>query len=230
MPAAKRVFLVTGASGNVGHLVVSRLLAAGAQVAGVDRHPPAEFGRGASYFGWRADLTVEAEVAAAFAAAEQKLGAVWGVVHTAGSWQGGQPVRETVLELFEAMLSVNLRTSFLVGREALRCMVPREGGRIALVGAYSAATFTHLSGSGAYAVSKAGVAALAKVLADEGRPHGVFTNCVAPNTLATPANRASMPKADASRWVPVEAVAEALVGVVMPECGLNGSVLTLSGK
>ena len=230
MPVADRAFLVTGASGNVGRVVTERLLAAGARVAGIDHHLPADTEGGASHIALRADLTVEADVIAAFTAAEEKLGPLWGVLHIAGSWKGGQPVRDTGLDLFEWMLSVNLRTAFLVGREAMRRMVPREGGRIALVGAYSAATFTQLGGSGAYNVSKAGVIAVARVLADEGRPYGVFTNCIAPNTIATDANRAAMPKAEADRWVPVEAVADALISAVSPECGLNGSVLTLTGR
>jgi NAD(P)-dependent dehydrogenase (short-subunit alcohol dehydrogenase family) len=227
MSWADRVFLVTGAAGNVGRATSQRLLTAGARVAGVDQR---ESGDGhPSYASLRADLSSEAEVEAAFETAEKRLGPLWGVLHIAGTWKGGAAVQDTDLALFDSLMSINLRTSFLVGRAAMKRLVPR-GGRIVMVGAYTAATFTGMSGSGAYNVAKAGVIALTRVLAAEGREHGVFTNCVAPNTIDTGANRAAMPKADASRWVPLDAVVDALVSAVSPESGLNGAVLTLTGK
>jgi NAD(P)-dependent dehydrogenase (short-subunit alcohol dehydrogenase family) len=233
MSIANRVFLVTGAAGNVGRTTTRRLLAAGARVAAVDRQEPAPPDSSvppSSFAGIRADLSSEPEVDAAFDAAEKKLGPLWAVLHIAGTWKGGRPVQDTDLELYESLMGINLRSSFLVGRAAMRRFAPRGGGRIVMVGAYSAATFIGVQGSGAYNVSKAGVIALTKILAAEGREHGVFANCVAPNTIATEANRAAMPTADASRWVPVEAVADALLMAASPESGLNGTVLLLSGR
>ncbi len=228
MPELKgRTFLVTGAGGNVGRAAVQRLLADGAKVAGLDHHEPHATG---AFVGIGLDLTQEGAVAAAFATAEQQLGPIWAVLHIAGGWQGGVTVADTTVDAFETMLSRNLRTSFVVGREAMRRMVPRKEGRIVMVGSLTAATFTHLSGSGAYNVSKAGVIALTRVLAEEGAPHGVFANAIAPTTIATSANRDAMPKADESKWVPIEAVVDALLSVASPRSGVNGATLTLTGR
>lgn len=220
-------FLVTGASGGVGHPLVERLLAGGGRVAALDRAPYGGSSPGLTSI--VADLADEGAVEKAFDTAERAIGPLWGVLHIAGGWQGGAPVRDTGLDVFDRMLTMNLRTSFLIGRAAMRRLTPR-GGRIAMVGSWTAATFTGLSGSGAYNVSKAGVIALVKVLAEEGREARVLVNAVAPNTIATAANRAAMPDADASRWVPIEAVVESLVSLVSPCSAVSGAVLTLPGR
>ena len=53
---------------------------------------------------------------------------------------------------------------------------------------------------GAYAASKAGVHRLTEALAAEWKGK-VTVNAVLPSTIDTPANRASMPKADFAKWV-----------------------------
>jgi NAD(P)-dependent dehydrogenase (short-subunit alcohol dehydrogenase family) len=229
MALADRAFLVTGASGNVGRAVSRQLLAAGARVARVDRQGDSSE-ENPSYVAISADLSAEDEVETAFETAEKRLGPLWGVLHIAGTWKGGKQLQDTDLALFDSLVSINLRSSFLVARAAMKRFVPRGGGRIVMVGAWSAATFTGVSGSGIYNVTKAAVIALTRILAAEGAEHGVFANCVAPNTIDTEANRAAMPKADPSRWVPVSAVADALISAVSPESALNGAVLTLSGR
>lgn len=227
MSLKDRVFLVTGASGNVGQGVTARLLAEGAKVVALDRGPTTG---GPNYLGLVVDLTAEQAVEAAFDEAEKKFGPIWGVLHIAGAWKGGQPVADTDTALFESMLSINLRSAFHVGRAAMRRMVPRGGGRIAMVGSLTAANFSGMSGAGAYNVAKAGVIALTKVLAEEGKAHGVFANALAPNTIDTPANRQAMPNVDRSIWVPLSGVVEALVSVVHPDSAVNGAVLTLTGR
>jgi NAD(P)-dependent dehydrogenase (short-subunit alcohol dehydrogenase family) len=220
-----RVFLVTGATGHVGSAVVKRLLTEGARVAALARRAQPTQDQ---LIGLRADLTIEAEVETAFTQAEQQLGPLWGVLHVAGGWEGGAPVRDTSLDLFDRMLSENLRSAFLVGRAAMR-RLDQRGGRIVFVDAFSAATYTRLAGAAAYNVAKAGVIALTKALAEEGAAQGIYSCCVAPNTIDTAANRAAMPGADAARWVPVDAVVEALLSAASPRSGMNGAVLTLPG-
>lgn len=227
----ERAFLVAGASGAVGAAAVEALLAEGARVAAVARslptpHPEA----GNRFVGIPADLTDQAAVEHAFERAEDALGRLWAVVHVAGAWKGGHTVGDSQVELLDEMLSVNLRTAYLVSRSAMRRFVPRAGGRIALTASYPAATLVGVAGSGAYNISKAGVVALTKVLAEEGAPHNVYASCVAPLTIDTEANRRAMPKADASKWVPVTAVVEALLSVTRPDSQVNGAVLPLPGR
>ena len=168
----------------------------------------------------QADLSVEAQVEAAYESALQQHGAIWGSVHCAGGWMGA-PLAQTPLELFEKMMDINLRSCFLCCRAALRRM--RGEGRIVNVAALNAATLSGVRGSAAYAASKAGVVALTKAIAEEGG--GVRANCIAPGTMRTPA-AGNLPG-----QVPLEEVAEAILYLVSPEAGaLNGAVLTFPSR
>jgi len=201
-----RCVVVTGASGNLGAVVSARLEREGAKVFGIDRAV--------------ADVTDEVQVEKAYDAAVAKFGPLWGAVHTAGTWTGGL-VAETSVATFEKMFAVNLRTTFLCCRAAVRRM-PSEG-RIVNVAAYGPATLTGIARNGAYAAAKAGVIALTKAISQE--TAGVRANCVAPGTMRTPQNAAAMPGADQSKWVPLEDVAEAIAYLLSPQSG-NGAVIT----
>jgi NAD(P)-dependent dehydrogenase (short-subunit alcohol dehydrogenase family) len=56
-------------------------------------------------------------------------------------------------------------------------------------------------GAAGYIVSKAAVLAFVKAIAIEYRDDGVRCNAILPSVIDTPANRASQPDADHSRWV-----------------------------
>jgi len=202
----RRCVVVTGASGNLGAAVVERLQRSGASVVALTRK--------------QVDLSVEAQVEAAYDKALEQHGAIWGSVHCAGGWMGA-PFAQTSVELFEKMVDINLRSCFLCCRAALRRM--RGEGRIVNVAALNAASLSGVRGSAAYAAAKAGVVALTKAIAEEGG--GVRANCVAPGTMRTPAN-GNLPG-----QVPVEEVAEAIVFLVSPDAGaLNGAVLTFPSR
>jgi NAD(P)-dependent dehydrogenase (short-subunit alcohol dehydrogenase family) len=201
-----RCVVVTGASGNLGSAVVARVERDGAKVFGVDRRV--------------ADVTDEAQVEKAYDAAVSKLGPLWGAVHCTGGWEGGA-VASTSVATFEKMIALNLRSTFLCCRAAMRRM--SAGGRIVNVAAYGPATFTGIARNAAYAASKAGVIALTRAIAEEGGP--VRANCVAPGTMRTPQNAAAMPGTDPSKWTPLEDVAEAIAYLLSPQAG-NGAVIT----
>jgi NAD(P)-dependent dehydrogenase (short-subunit alcohol dehydrogenase family) len=199
-----RLVVVTGASGNLGAAVVSRLQRAGASVAGLTRKD--------------ADLSDEAQVERAYDAAMQRFGPLWGAVHCAGGWAGGK-VSETPVDVFTKMIDINLRSAFLCCRAALRRM--RGEGRIVNVAAITAAQLTGVGGSAAYAASKAGVIALTRAIAEEGARTGVRCSCVAPAAMRTPQN------GPGAGQVPLEDVAEGILYLVSPESGaVNGAVLT----
>jgi NAD(P)-dependent dehydrogenase (short-subunit alcohol dehydrogenase family) len=217
-----RCVVVTGASGNLGSVVCARLLREGARVVALVRRPTDRVAKDA--FVQTADLESEAAVEAAYDAAEP----VWASVHCAGGWAGGD-VAKTELATFEKMIAVNLRSTFLCCRAAIRRMEKRGAGRIVNVAAYHPALLSGIGGNAAYAAAKAGVIALTKAIAEE--KHGVRCSCVAPGTMRTPQNAAGMPSADQSRWVPLEDVAEAIVYLVSPESGaVNGAVITLPDR
>ena len=148
-------------------------------------------------------------------------------MNCAGGWRGGSPVRDTPIEIFDAMIATNLRSAFLVSRAALRHFGP-EGGRIVNVAAAIASALVGVAGSGAYVAAKAGVIALTKALAEEGAASNVRASCVAPGTMRTPQNERAMPGVGSARWVEVDAVAEAIAFLCDPRSSaVNGAVITL---
>jgi NAD(P)-dependent dehydrogenase (short-subunit alcohol dehydrogenase family) len=218
--------LVTGASGNLGAAVCRKLLASARVVALV--HKEGSRAALAEKLGARgevrvAELSSESSVAAAF----EGTGPIWGVVNCAGGWKGGSAVAETSLDVFDQMIALNVKSAFVVSREALR----RGARRIVNVASITAAQLAGMSGSAAYNLSKAAVIALTKAIAEEGAQTGVRCNCVAPGTLRTEENQRGMPGVDPARWVSLDSVAEAIAFLLAPETeALNGAVLTLPSR
>lgn len=236
-----RLVLVTGADGFLGGEVCRMLLAAGARVCAVGRHPNRldelrrsidPPGSAASLMTAVAELTDSAAVARAFDQAEAQFGPVWGAFCAAGGWRGGKPVSETSDDVFTSLLAMNVSTAFHTAREAMKRMIAAgKGGRIVTVGALPAVTGTGGANSGAYVATKAAVVALTRVMAEEGAAHGILANVIAPQTLRTPANEAAMPRADANRWVPLGEAALTACMLLAPQLGAaSGGVLPLPNR
>ncbi len=73
------------------------------------------------------------------------------------------------------------------------------GGSIVCVG--TRAAVQPFSGAAGYIASKAAVIAFAQAVAAEYKHDGIRCNAILPSVIDTPANRASMPKADFEKWV-----------------------------
>ena len=204
---SERSVLITGAAGGLGGAVVEAFVAAGWRVVGVDRVPPeatpADF--------VVADLfdVVDVGRAVAHAADGPPLRAV---VNLVGGFAMGGRVHETPVEDFEAQLRLNLRPTYLVTAAALPHLLA-DGGAVVCVS--SRAALQPFSGAAGYITGKAAVLAFVAALDAEYRQDGIRVNAVLPSVIDTPGNRASMPDADHSRWVPpaqIAAVIEELCG------------------
>jgi NAD(P)-dependent dehydrogenase (short-subunit alcohol dehydrogenase family) len=157
------------------------------------------------------DLTDPEAVRRAVAAAAP----VHAVVNLAGGFAAGQPVADTPVEDFEAVLRLNLRTTYVVCHAA----IPHLAEDGAIVCTSSATAHQPFAGAAGYAASKAAVTALARTVAKE----GVRCNVVSPSLIDTPANRESMPEAAWGRLVPPQRIAEAVLWLCSPEsAALNG--------
>ena len=83
----------------------------------------------------------------------------------------------------------------------------------------------------AYTASKAAVAALTVALSEEVAKDGILVNAVAPSIMDTPANRASMPKANYDLWPKVEEVAATILALASPANKVTrGGIVPVYGK
>ena len=223
--------VVTGGTGALGIAVVSALMSAGATCTVPFVHE-AE----AQRFPHRddpkvtliavSDLADEAQVAKLYAGAKP-----WASIHLAGGFAAGK-VAETDKSLLMTQIDNNLTSCFLCCRAAVNAMLAAgQGGRIVNVAARPALEWRTGAGMTAYAVAKAGVAALTVALAEEVAKDGILVNAVAPSIMDTPANRKAMPKADYSAWPKVEEVAATIAFLASPDNRVTrGAIVPVYGK
>jgi len=127
------------------------------------------------------------------------------VVNLVGGYSAAGRVHETPVEDYEAQLRLNLRPTYLVCHAAIPHMQAAGGGAIVCVS--SRAALKPFAGAAGYIVAKAAVLAFVDVLAAEYRDDEIRANAVLPSVIDTPGNRAAMPDADWTRWVPPEQIA-----------------------
>ncbi|HEV8455942.1 MAG TPA: SDR family oxidoreductase [Gemmatimonadales bacterium] len=213
-----RHVVITGGDGALGHAVVEAFVGAGAICHLPIRGPaPAESPAGVHTTGG-VNLTEEQAVIGYYASVPPPAASI----HLAGGFKA-KPIAETTRADLEQQLLLNLATAFLCCREAVKTMRPHGGGRIVNV----AARVVEVPSSGmvAYTISKAGVAALTRALAEEVRGDGIQVNAVLPSIIDTPANRAAMPSAPVDRWPKPAELANAILWLASPENRLTSGAL-----
>lgn len=189
--------LLTGGLGALGRAVGRLLTERGARVVLLDRAPGRDALGMAGVLGG-VDLGDEVATAAAVAEADRLLGGLNALVNVAGGFRW-ETLDGGSIATWDAMYGMNLRSAVVASHAALPLL--RAAAPAAIVNVGALAALKAGAGFGAYAASKAGVARLTESLADELKDLGVRVNAVLPSVLDTPANRADMPDADASRWV-----------------------------
>jgi NAD(P)-dependent dehydrogenase (short-subunit alcohol dehydrogenase family) len=207
-----KVVLIAGGSGALGQTVVPTFSMAGAQVITVDRNPPSV--QVGSLAAMEADITDEADVQHLVDDVIRTRGRIDALINLVGGFAMGRVI-ETDVSLWQRMLNMNLTAAFLLSKAVLPHMVARGTGRLVHVAAWAAVE--PFPGAAAYIVSKSSLLALIKVLALELSGSGVTVNGVLPNTIDTPANRASMPQTDPSTWTKPESIADTLLFLVSEE-------------
>jgi NAD(P)-dependent dehydrogenase (short-subunit alcohol dehydrogenase family) len=223
MPLNGKVVLIAGGSGALGQTVVPAFTRARARVITVDRRAPStQIASGASI---NADVANEADVQRLVNDVVRKAGRIDALINLVGGFATGR-VEETDVALWQRMLTMNVTAAFLLSKGVLPHMVARGTGRIVHVIAWAAVE--PFPGAAAYIVSKSSLLALIKVLALELSGSGVTVNGVLPNTIDTPANRASMPQTDPSTWTKPESIADTLLFLASEEASqISGAAIPI---
>jgi NAD(P)-dependent dehydrogenase (short-subunit alcohol dehydrogenase family) len=204
-----RTALVTGGTGGLGPATIRAFLAAGWRVVAPVRPGTADrLPEGATAVD--ADLTVEADVRAAVrVAASAPETPLRAVINLVGGYAGAGLIADTPIADFEAMLTMNLRPTYLTTAAALPYLIEGGGGSVVCVS--SRAAVSPFPGAAGYVTAKAAVLAFAAAVDVEYRKRNVRCNTVLPSVIDTPANRAAMPDADHGRWVSPAEIAEVVL-------------------
>jgi len=211
-----RVVLVTGATGGLGRVVVKRFLAEGATLAAVYRsegrfNKLVEYAGEGKLTGFKADITDAVSVSTLAGEVTKQLGRVDVLLNIAGGYSGGLPINESEETMLDKMVALNTRSAWLCSRAFLPGMMERNWGRIVSVSAKNATPRGRRAGNIAYAISKGGIITLTEALSEELTKYQVNVNCILPATIDTADNREKMPKADTSKWVSPEDIAEVIL-------------------
>lgn len=228
----KATVVITGAFGALGTALARRFAARGARLGLLDRAsvPPAlaqEFAGGHMLVGG-VDLTSAEAAQAAMRSVASPAGAIHVLANIAGGFRS-ETLEQGSVATWELMFAMNLKTAVVACQAALPYLIASGAGRIVNVGAGAAARAG--AGMGAYTASKAGVERLTEALAAELRDRNITVNAILPGTIDTPANRAAMPKADVTRWVQPEAVADVVVFLASEAArAVNGAAIRVFGR
>jgi len=184
-----RVAIVTGAARGLGRAISERLCSAGAKVACVDVTPDALNDTVASLNSrnWVAeayvcDVTDSRRVNEVVEQVVAKWGGLDILVNNAGITRDSLIMRMKD-DQWEAVLSINLKGTFLFTRAAAKPMMKGRRGRIINIASVSGLTGN--PGQANYSASKAGIIGLTKTVAKELAGRNITVNAVAPGFIAT---------------------------------------------
>ena len=238
MKLQNRVAIITGVSGDgqVGQAVAQAFASEGARLVLTARRAEKVMARaeeikalGAEVLTLPADLSEEDEVNLLVQQTLDQFGTVDILVNLAGGLTQYKAATEHTLEDWTSELNNNLLSAFLCSRAVFEPMKARGGGQII--------NFARAGGPQAkmvaYNCAKAGIEALTRTFALEGRKHNIRINAVAPGLVDTKSNiKAMQPKPeDQVRWPKREEIAAAVVFLASDEsCGISGQVIEVPGR
>jgi NAD(P)-dependent dehydrogenase (short-subunit alcohol dehydrogenase family) len=216
---------LTGSTGALGGAICKHYLDAGWNVAGFS-HSPNSFAHERFRF-WQMEAANEESVESGFAKAASGLGTPRALIATIGGVRPWKTVAETPVEDFRALLALNLISFFICAKHGMRLM--SDPGTIISIGAEPA--LEPSAKKGGYVASKAGVIALTRVLAQEGKSVGITANSIVPTIIRTKANEEWGSADDIPKWTAPEDIA-AMCSFLTSEQGktVNGAVIRMPNK
>lgn len=182
-----KTVLITGAGGGIGKAIARTMHAQGAIIGLSDvkeeflKDIAAELGERVHILP-SFDITEEANVNALAEKAEEIMGKVDILVNNAGITRDTLAIR-MAKEDWDAVISINLTTPFLLSKAIMTKMMKRRSGRI--INIASVVGVMGNAGQANYSASKGGLIAMTKTMAREVASRGITVNSVAPGFIAT---------------------------------------------
>lgn len=236
-----QVAIITGVShaGQVGFALASAFAREGSMLAISSRTSERVNARseelraaGAQVVAVPADLTTEEGASALVEETLKFYGRIDILVNLAGGLSKYGPSDELTLADWDFELNNNLRSAFLCSRAVWPIMKKQHKGKILN---FSRAGGVQSAGPNmlAYNCAKAGVDALTRTLAKEGKNVGIYVNAIGPGLIITQSNIESMkpsPEDLQKKWVSMEQIIEAVIFLVSPASdGITGAILPVQG-
>jgi len=238
------VAVVTGSSRGLGKSIAIGFAAEGADIvvnylrdeAAADATAEAVRQLGGRALVIQADVTRRTDIGRLFAEAVAAFGKIDILVNNAGINKRGW-FEEITEEDWDLIMSTNLKAPFLCCQLAFPYMIRNGGGRIiniaSVAGQYHGPKTVH------YAVSKAGLISLTKVLARYGAPHNILINAVAPGLILTDQTREEFESGAAKPIIELtllkrpgteqDVVSACLLLAGQEQAYMTGQVLSVSG-
>jgi NAD(P)-dependent dehydrogenase (short-subunit alcohol dehydrogenase family) len=219
------VAIVTGAGKGIGKIIAEKYAEEGATVALWDVDMGC-FTGGSSSPGrliQQVNVTNETEVVSAAEMVVKEFGRIDILVNNAGISRH-KPIEEMTLDLWNEVIDINLKGTFLCCKAVIPVMKKQKRGKIINIASLGARTGRPGVGVN-YAASKAGVIAITQTLAKEVGPSGIYVNAIAPGPILT----------EQTRQYPPEVFATWNVGRAIPKDGLpedvaDGAIFLASGR
>lgn len=234
--------VVTGAARGIGRAIAEELACNGADLAlcdlkaeWLDDTKAAAEALGAKVTCVSADVSKSEDVNAAVAEIMEKTGGIDILVNNAGITKDGLLMRMSE-EDWDAVISINLKGTFLFTKAVARPMMKKRAG--AIVNIASIIGLIGNAGQCNYSASKAGVIALTKSSAKELASRGIRVNAVAPGfieskmteVLADDVKQRMLDQIPMKRLGQPEDIARTVAFLASDAAGyITGQTLTISG-
>jgi 3-oxoacyl-[acyl-carrier protein] reductase len=212
------VAIVTGAGSGIGQATATTLAHAGARVVLAARTQQTLdvvaqdiTSTGGTALVVPTDVGDESQVKRLVTMTREHFGRIDILVTSAGGATFG-PLTESRTEDWDAMITINLRGTYLCCKHVLSVMLPQGHGHILNV--LSIASRTILPGSAGYTASKFGALGFTKVMAAEVRMHGIKVTAVIPGAVNTPLWDKSGGDLDRGKMLAPADVATAMLAII----------------